>query len=226
MLCFPEWIAYTISKRVGFLDRNLSMHESGPIRALPADYVEVYVMRAAHPRFWGPLVGLSLLALALSAALGYGLSFAYYALGAPLVIGGLPDSVSALAGLVLIVGVLPLHEWIHGLMMIGCGHRPRYGLTWYALYATADNAWFRRDEYLRILLAPLLVITVGSMVLVFFVPPAVGYWVILAMVVNATGAAGDLLMALIVRRAAAADLVQDERDGLRLFSLMPADRRS
>ncbi len=194
------------------------MLNSGPIRTLPADYSEVYVMRASHPRYWGPLVGLSLVSMVLSGVLGYGLAFAYYRLGSPLVYGGLPDRVSSFAGLVLILGVLPLHEWIHGLFMIRCGHRPRYGITWYALYATADNAWFRRDEYLRILLAPLLVITAGSMVLVLFVPPAVGYWVVLAMIVNATGAAGDLLMALIVRRVEPVDLVQDERDGLRIFA--------
>ncbi len=191
---------------------------SGPVRELPAGYAEVYVMRATQPRFWGPLLGLSLLALAVSGGIGYGLAFAYYAPGAPLVIGVLPDSASPVVGLILLLIVLPLHEWIHGLTIVRYGHRPRYGMTWYALYATAEGAYFRRDEYLRVLLAPLVVITGGSLLLVLVVPPSLGFWVVLAMVVNATGAAGDVLMALIVRRRAPTDLVQDERDGLCIFS--------
>jgi hypothetical protein len=194
--------------------------DSGPVRDLPAGYAEVYVMRATQPRFWGPLLGLSLLALAVSGIVGYGLTFAYYALGSPLAIGALPDSVSLLVGLALLLIVLPLHEWIHGRVIARYGHRPRYGMTWYALYATAEGAYFRRDEYLRVLLAPLAVISAVSLLLVLVVPPSLGFWIVLALAVNATGAAGDLLMALIVRRRDSADLVQDERDGLRIFSAL------
>jgi len=194
------------------------MIDSGPVRDLPAGYAEVYVMRTTQPRFWAPLLGLSLLALTVSGIVGYGLTFAYYALGSPLAIGALPGSVSPVVGLVLLLIVLPLHEWIHGLVIARYGHRPRYGMTWYALYATAENAYFRRDEYLRILLAPLVVISTASLLLVLIAPPSLGFWIVLAVVVNATGAAGDVLMALIVRRRDAADLVQDERDGLRIFS--------
>ncbi len=190
---------------------------SGPITALPPDYREAYAARVNQRRAWPPLLALTLAALLVSGGLLFGALAAYHAAGAPLVIGALPDDVPRSLGYALVLAVLPLHEGVHGRMIRRCGHSPRYGLKWYALYTTADSAYFRRDEYLRVLLAPLVVITLGGMAALPFLPLGLASWVALAVVVNASGAGGDLWMALITRRCDPAALIRDEAVGMRVY---------
>ncbi|MCZ7540925.1 MAG: DUF3267 domain-containing protein [Anaerolineae bacterium] len=190
---------------------------TGPITALPPGYREAYAARVSQRRAWPPLLALTLAALLISGGVLFGALAAYHAVGAPLVIGALPDSVPRLLGYALVLGVLPLHEWVHGRMIGHYGHSPRYGLKWYALYTTADSAYFRRDEYLRVLLAPLVIITLGGVIVLPFVPWELASWIALAVVVNASGAGGDLWMAIIARRYDAAALIRDEADGMRVY---------
>ncbi|MEB2286521.1 MAG: DUF3267 domain-containing protein [Anaerolineae bacterium] len=190
---------------------------AGPITALPPDYREAYAVRVSQPRAWPPLLALTLTALVVSGGMLFGALAAYHAVGAPLVIGALPGDLPRLPGYALVLGVLPLHEAVHGWMIRRCGHSPRYGLKWYALYTTADSAYFRRDEYLRVLLAPLAVITLGGLAALPFLPLGWAAWIALAVVVNASGAGGDLWMALTTRRCDPAALIRDEADGMRIY---------
>ncbi len=190
---------------------------TGPIIALPPDYREAFTVRVTQRHAWIPLLALTLAPLLVSGGLLFGALAAYHAAGAPLVIGALPTDMPRYLGYVLVLGVLPLHEAVHGWMIRRCGHSPRYGLKWYALYTTSDSAYFRRDEYLRVLLAPLLVITLGGVVALPFLPPGLASWVALAVVVNASGAGGDLWMAAITRRCEPAALIRDEADGMRVY---------
>ena len=180
---------------------------AGPITALPPGYREAYAARVSQPSAWPPLLALTLAALLISAGLFFGVLIAYHAASAPLVIGALPDGMPHLLGYALVLGVLPLHEAVHGWMIRRCGHSPRYGLKWYALYTTADSAYFRRDEYLRVLLAPLVTITLGGAAALPFLSAGLATWVALAVVVNASGAGADLWMAII----------RDEADGMRIY---------
>jgi len=193
----------------------------GPITALPPGYREAHAARVSQPSTWLPLLALTLAALLVSAGLVFGALAAYHVAGAPLVIGALPNDVSRLLGYALVLAVLPLHEGVHGWMIRRCGHSPRYGLKWYALYTTADSAYFRRDEYLRVLLAPLVLITLGGMAVLLFLPAGAASWVALAVVVNASGAGGDLWMAIIARRCDPAALICDEADGMRIYLPAP-----
>jgi hypothetical protein len=189
----------------------------GPITALPPGYAEAYALRVSQRRSWPPLLALTLAALLGSGGALFGALAAYHAAGAPLVLGALPDEMPRLLGYALVLAVLPLHEWVHGWMIRRGGHAPRYGLKWYALYTTADSAYFRREEYLRVLLAPLLIITLGGMVILPFLPLEPALWIALAVVVNASGAGGDLWMALVTRRCDPAALIRDEADGMRVY---------
>lgn len=189
----------------------------GPITALPPGYAEAYAARVSQRSAWPPLLALTLAALLGSGGVLFGGVLAYHAGGAPLVLGALPDEMPRSLGYALVLAVLPLHEWVHGWMIRRCGHSPRYGLKWYALYTTADSAYFRRDEYLRVLLAPLVIITLVGMVVLLFLPLALASWIALAVVVNASGSGGDLWMALVTRRCDAAALIRDEADGMRVY---------
>jgi hypothetical protein len=187
---------------------------------LPPDFEEVMLFRvtARGTIIWLNIVAVGLLVIFLVIFLA--LFTVYHALGGPLVIHSLPDEISTPVGLVLVLLMLPLHELIHGYFMSYFGHKPRYGfkLTKGILYATSDGALFRRDEYIIVAMAPFVVISLVMIVLSLFVPAGVGFWLMFAAVLNATGAAGDFWMTRKAMKFPADALIRDEKDGMRVFA--------
>lgn len=123
----------------------------------------------------------------------------------------------------VIVLTFGLHELLHGLAIRWMGHRPRYGmrLDMGVLYATADDACFPRNQFIVIALAPLMVITLVGMGLMLVLSDAVAYYIGLMIVLNASGAVGDLWMTWEVLRYPAHALIRDEADRIRVY--MPRD---
>jgi Putative zincin peptidase len=125
-----------------------------------------------------------------------------------------------------LVGVLLLHEWLHGLAIQWYGHKSRYGAKYAALgklqipimlYATTDNGLFRRHEFIVIALTPLLVITLLGMAAGFILPDNWHFYLTLAVILNAGGAIGDIWMTWLVLRYPASSLVRDEADSIRIY---------
>lgn len=189
-----------------------------PIRVLPADYREVRQLRLNQRGrlFW--LNILSLVPMMIGGVIVYGLLILYHAAGAPLVIHNLPDSTNQWVGLVLVLPILPLHELMHGLMITRFGHRARYGVKLLVLFATADGAYFRRNEFIQIALAPLVILSAVGLFLMLFLPAGLAQWIALAVILNAAGAIGDIWMALAALRYDSSALVQDEADSMRIFT--------
>lgn len=195
---------------------------SEPIRELPGNYVETYRLVLTDPRL---LLRLNLLAL-----LPLGVMLALAALWAAFVAPGaraalaIPDGPAyeppwlIAIGAVMIV-TLPLHELLHGAAIRACGHRPRYGMKLHkgVLYATADQALFRRDEYIVVALTPLIVITLACLIGTIVLPVWMQFWLLLAAAFNAGGAIGDLWMVKILLRYPRSTLVRDLEDGFRLY---------
>lgn len=189
------------------------------MQTLPGHYHEALYFRLTEPRklLILNLVAVPLLLLAVFFFLG--LLILYESIGAPLVIPAIPETTSVTLGLVMVIGVLGLHEWVHGLAIRYYGAKPRYGAKplRLVLYATADGAYFTRDQYIRIALAPLVVISLLAILISTFVPNSVALWVMMAAATNATGAIGDMWAVWIVRRFPATALIQDEADAIRIF---------
>ncbi|MEP7290137.1 MAG: DUF3267 domain-containing protein [Chloroflexota bacterium] len=116
--------------------------------------------------------------------------------------------------------MLPLHELLHGMAIRVFGHRVRYGakLSKGVLYATAENALFRRNQYVCVALASFVGITLLVMLLMLFVSQWIVYYLAIAAVVNAGGAVGDLWSAGVVLRYPASVLVRDEADSFRIYA--------
>lgn len=190
-----------------------------PITTLPDDYIEVQHLVLTEPRL---LLILNLVGIVPLIAALLGMAW-YWALIAPLRPSILPDH-APLPDILMIVLVfvitLPLHELLHGLAILWVGHKPRYGmkLDKGVLYATADNALFRRDEYLIVALAPLVAITLAALLLLWIVPNGWVYWMSLGVVLNAGGAIGDLWVAGALLRQPRDVIVRDEADGYRAFA--------
>lgn len=193
------------------------MVPTAPITSLPPGYRETYHLCVTQLRVWFPLLAVTIGAVMVCVALVFGGLLAYSAAGAPLVLVDVPERVARPLGVALLLGVLPLHEWVHGLAIRHFGHRPRYGIKWYALFTTAENAYFRRNEYLCVLLAPLCLITLAGLLLLWWVSLEMAQWIALAVVANASGAGGDLWMAWMACRFGPEALIRDEADGMRVF---------
>jgi hypothetical protein len=193
--------------------------KADPVMALPPHYREVHYMSINERGVLLWLNLLSLVPLAIGALLVFGALLIYHEeLGSPLIVNSLPDSLPAPLGIAFVLMVLPMHEWLHGLMIARYGHRPRYGVKLFVLFATSDGALFRRGEFIRIALAPLTVITVFGSVIMLFLPFGLAYWVALAVILNAGGAIGDLWMTAIALRHDPSVLIRDEEDSMRIFA--------
>ena len=115
--------------------------------------------------------------------------------------------------------VLALHEGVHWLVFALLGGRPLFGAKLpFALYCTAPDQLFTRNAYLAVGLAPLVVISLAGIVLMFLAPTLAPF-VQFALIGNFSGAAGDLWAARILLRQPAAALVEDTTSGFKVYAL-------
>ena len=109
--------------------------------------------------------------------------------------------------------ILPIHEALHGLMFIFWGGKPHFGAKLpFALYCGAREQLFRRDHYLVVGLAPLVVITVAGIIMTLLAPDLAAY-ALLAIAGNISGAAGDVLAAQRILRLPHQALIEDTETG-------------
>lgn len=200
------------------------MTTTEPIHQLPESYTEAAHLSFADPR---TLLRLNLYSIALIVpflALMIVWGGIVRALRGPL--PGGEDWPSLLLWLAVIL-VLPLHEWIHGVAIRSAGHTPRYGTKStpigagfkipYALFATADNALFRRAEFIRVALAPVVTITVAALALMLVLPDGLVYYLTVAVILNGAGSIGDFWMTACALRYPPDALIRDEEDSMRVY---------
>ena len=184
---------------------------------LPDGYQEVLYYRLNKPIRLVVLQILSILLFVVS-----GLIFWNVAIG----LGKLPSRVQiGLTGMILlVVGTLLtlfLHELTHDVVMQMFGAKPRYGVLWkQAMFcATTPGYAYRRNDYLLVILAPLFILSI-LVILGMWFAQGNALWVVLLGIcgtINASGASGDLWIAIIVLQYASTAYVMDERDGVRVF---------
>jgi hypothetical protein len=189
---------------------------SSPSGRPSATYTEALYWRVRDGS--GRLVKINLLALPLAAVFGLGFVWMAQYLGkAPKLAWGARDGVVFVIG---IVGVLALHECVHGLLMRAFGARPRYGF--YArggmFYAKAPGYRFTRRQYLIVVLGPLVGLSLLACAGIGLLAGTSMVWyVALWGVVNASAANADSWIAAVVLQHPADAHVVDELDGLRVL---------
>ncbi|MDZ4765801.1 MAG: DUF3267 domain-containing protein [Chloroflexota bacterium] len=188
-----------------------------PIHDLPPRYDEVRHFVLTAPR---TLMLLNVVSLVPMAAVLLLISAWWTWLATIMPINAATNEVAWWAGvLIALVVILPLHELLHGIAIQIVGHHPRYGmnLSKGVLYATADGALFRRNEYIFVALLPLIGITILSMILLPLVADGWRVVVLLGAVFNAGGAIGDLWSVWMLRPFARRVVIRDEGDGFRIY---------
>ncbi len=110
--------------------------------------------------------------------------------GSPLLVIGL------IAGnLLAYAAILPLHEGVHALIILLLGGSPTFGLKLpLAAYCTAPNQLFTRVGYTAVALAPLILISLAGVVLIWLAPNVAAY-TLFGLAGNVSGAVGDLAAA-------------------------------
>lgn len=198
---------------------------SSPSERPSATYTEAMYWRVRDGS--GRLVQINLLALPLAAVFGLGFVWTARHLGkAPEMAWGARDGVVFVIG---IVGVLALHECVHGLLMRAFGARPRYGF--YArggmFFAKAPGHRFTRREYLIVVLGPLVGLSLLACAGIgLLAGTSVVWYVALWGVVNASAANADSWIDAVVLQHPADAHVVDELDGLRVLEPSGGSTRS
>jgi hypothetical protein len=139
------------------------------------------------------------------------------------------DVWSPLVLLVLFVVMIVIHELCHGLAFIVFGARPRYGmnLKMGVAYAAAPDDYLTRSAYIVVALAPLVLISIGSVILMALTAGGLRFLIALFAVINAGSAVGDLWFFTVCLRHPPTMLVRDVGDGAELYvPVVPATHRS
>lgn len=132
-----------------------------------------------------------------------------------------------IVGLALVVtlGVGVLHELVHGLFFwVSTRERPAFGARSLYFYAGAPDWYLPRGRHILVGLSPLILITTIGLVMALLASPAVAAWMLLAVVANAGGAAGDLMAAVWLLRQPPETLVHDTGLALTIYQPGPASR--
>lgn len=190
-----------------------------PLHTLPDGYQQVAHLVLTDPKTLGKLVVYALIGLAVSVVGMILWAGVVYQIRGPQLESGFTFLPGLALAILVTVLVLILHEAVHGAVILLTGHKPRFGmiLEYGVLYATADNAYFRRGEFIAIALAPLIVLTALGLLLTLILPAAYYFSLALGVIINGSGAVGDLWMTALVLRYPANVLVQDEADSIRIF---------
>ena len=128
--------------------------------------------------------------------------------------------ITILIAISTIVFTMLFHEFIHGVAISMYGGKPRYGtgVAHYLLpylYTTTETV-FRRNQFIAILIAPLILISVlGVISMIVF--PAIAHWFIIPLTMNAAGAIGDLWMTASIVRYPEHILLADDQSGLTIY---------
>lgn len=127
--------------------------------------------------------------------------------------------------LIFLIGipfVLASHEFVHGIAMQSFGARPRYGFWKQGLtfYAKAPGYTFKRNQYVFMVVAPLLGLSVLLCLGIFLLASSSIVWVLaLWAIVNASAANVDVWITALVLRFPKSAYIVDEPDGIRILLL-------
>lgn len=195
-----------------------------PTRALPEGYAQAGTIDLSKD--WRAFIVVNVLALALLlvfSALFYQVLIWIrpldYALGLVVQAGSTLEMLELVGILLILLAVMVIiHEALHGICFwMFTRVRPRFAFKGAYAYAALPDWFLPRGQYLVTALAPFFGITLLGMILLAVVPPAWFLGVLVVMVFNASGAAGDLVVAGWLLFLPPGTYVQDRGDAVSFY---------
>jgi len=134
-------------------------------------------------------------------------------------ISSIPSALLALGKLLLtIILVLALHEAIHALFFwIFSRQKPLIGFKGFYAFAAMPGWYFPRNQYLVIGIAPLILITLMGIFFLAVLPVSILNLVLVALVINTSGAVGDLYVVLWLLSKPKATIAHDMIDSIEFY---------
>ena len=127
--------------------------------------------------------------------------------------------VSVLVLLFITIGMVFLHEGIHGLFFwLFTGDKPRFGFKVVYAFAGAPDWYITKLPYIWIGIAPVVVITILGLLILLIVPEGWILPILLFMTMNASGASGDIYTIFWLLRKPDNILLNDSGDRVLVFS--------
>lgn len=183
----------------------------------PPDYKEVLYWKISENT--SRVIIMNLLSIPLAIVFGLGFFVFVVLFGRPQELtGGIINF-----GLILMIGIIAvivLHELAHGVAMQSYGARAKYGFIWKGLmfYATSPGYAFQRNQYLVIILAPLVSLSILACLGILILAGTPMVWLLaIWATINGSAAIGDIWMLTIALRYPSHAYVMDEHDGMRVF---------
>jgi hypothetical protein len=198
------------------------------VKTLPPNYEPVGTLDFAQNRAAAVVVnvvGLALMGLFIWLGVWF-LGLVFPGVDVILALWSVAGGVAGLGGRVLIVGLALvvtlgvgiLHELVHGLFFwVFTRQRPAFGARSLYFYAGAPDWYLPRGRHILVGLSPLILVTAMGLVAAALASPAVAAWVLLAVVTNAGGAAGDLMAAVWLLRQPPQTFVHDTGLALTIY---------
>ncbi len=134
------------------------------------------------------------------------------------------SGVEMLVGMVVLLALtallLALHELIHGAVIKAYGGSPQFGFTMVgkvmpAISCISPGARFSRWQFILIALAPGVVLTLMTVLVIWITPH--GGWLVLPGALHLGGCVGDIALAWKALEQPSGTLIEDQQSGLRFY---------
>jgi len=131
------------------------------------------------------------------------------------------SSLSSILGILLaILGVLVLHELVHGLFFwLFTTQRPQFGFRGAYAFAAAPTWYIARGPYLIVGLSPLVLITIVGVFLLAIIPIEGLLPLVFALTINTAGAIGDAAISAWLLTQPSSVLIRDSGDAISVYAL-------
>ena len=128
--------------------------------------------------------------------------------------------IGILGGIVIVTVIMVIvHEGLHGLVFWRTtGEMPGFEFKFYYASDSPGDWYLPRRPFMLATLLPLAVISLVCLVLIPFAGPYLRYLLILLAVFNASGSAGDLVVALRLSRLPADTLIKDSGSSVTFYT--------
>lgn len=170
----------------------VGMNIAAFIVLIPVGIFLLWVVRQVHPQTEGTMFSFSL---------------------------GLDSLPKVLLLIVVLAGMLILHEAIHGIgFWLATREQPKYGLSLAYAFAAAPEWYIPAGMYFWIGIAPLLVIDVLGLLLILVLPESAAGLVASAVALNTAGAVGDAYILFRLTQLGKTTLVNDSGDKVLFYT--------
>ncbi len=121
--------------------------------------------------------------------------------------------------LIVTLVMITVHEAIHGIFFREfTGGRVKFAFKGAYAYAAAPDWYLSKKPYMVVSLAPLVLMTVGGVLALLWVPVNWVVPIILLLAMNASGAVGDIYVFLLLTRMADDVFIQDFGEKMQIYA--------